>query len=46
MLRFYNTCVSKTAAMLKIVYSRYIYQECNVLVPPNRSHMSIFLTKL
>ena len=33
MLRFYNTLVSKAAAMLKIVYSRYIYRECNVLVP-------------
>ena len=45
-LRFCNTFVSKTAAMLKIVYSRYIYRECNVLVLPNRSHISIFLTKL
>ena len=30
--------VSKTAAILKIVYNRYIYRECNVLVLPNRSH--------
>ena len=26
--------------MLKIVYSRYIYWECNVLVLPNRSHIN------
>ena len=45
-LRFYKTLVSKTAAMLKIVYSRYIYRECNVLVLPNRSHNEFFFTKL
>ena len=39
-LRFYNTLVSKTAAMLKIVYNRYIYRECNVLELPNRSHIN------
>ena len=28
LLRFYNTLVSKTAALLKTVYNYYIYQEC------------------
>ena len=40
LLCFYNTLVSKTAAMNKIVYSRYIYREFNVLVLPNRSHIN------
>ena len=43
-LRFCNTLVSKAAAMLKIVYSRYIYRECNVLVLPNRSHIYKFFS--
>ena len=41
-LRFCNTLVSKAAAMLKIVYSRY--RECNVLVLPNRSHIYKFFS--
>ena len=41
-LRFYKTLVSKTAAMLKIVYSLSIYRECNVPVLPNRSQILNF----
>ena len=41
-LRFYKTLVSKTAAMLKVVYIRYIYRECNVPVLPNRSQILNF----
>ena len=40
LLRFYNTLVSKIATIHKIVYSRYIYLEFNVLVLPNRSHIN------
>ena len=40
LLRFYNTLVSKTVAIHKIVYSRYIYREFNVLVLPNRSQIN------
>ena len=46
-LGFYKTLVSKTEAMLKIVYSPSIYRECKVPVLPNRSHiLNFFLTEL
>ena len=41
-LRFCKTLVSKTVAMLKIVYNRSIYGECNVPVLPNRSQILNF----
>ena len=41
-LHFYKKLVSKTAAMLKIVYSCSIYWECNVPVLPNGSQILNF----
>ena len=45
-LHFYDTLVSKTAAILKIVYSLYIYRECNVLVLKKHITYQFFFTKL
>ena len=44
LLRFYNTLVSKTAAILKIEYYHFTYRECNVLVLLNRSHIFLHET--
>ena len=46
LLRFYNTLISKTAAIHKIEYYHYTYRECNVLVLLNRSHIFLHISHI